>query len=124
MDVRFGHIVLFCRDCERSRVWYETLGLKYSHGYAGMHWFELPPGRLMLHPIEEVKHSNGSPSLHLNVVDVQRCFGKVRSRGLVPTHHQASHLLDAPLMMDWGDLEFELVDPDGFVVVITQPGST
>jgi catechol 2,3-dioxygenase-like lactoylglutathione lyase family enzyme len=124
MDVQFHHLVLFCRDCERSRVWYETLGLKYSHGYGGMHWFELPPGRLMLHPKRDAGYSSGSPSLHLKVVDVQRCFDEVKSKGLIPIHHQASEPLSAPLMMEWGDLEFELVDPDGFVVALSQTLST
>lgn len=107
------HIVLFCVDTEASRQWYEKAGFNYSHGYDGMHWFELGSTKLMLHPGGKGA-SESAPKLHAAVADVDALLGRVLDAGLQPFDHQApGEPLTAPVERPWGDREFELTDPDG-----------
>lgn len=52
-DVVIGgmhRIVLFCKDPDASKAWYERVGFQYVHGHGGMHWFRWGGGEIMLHP--------------------------------------------------------------------------
>lgn len=81
------HIVLFCKDTDRSRAWYEKVGFVYKHGFDGMHWFRLGEAEIMLHPASETRRGTG-PALHAAVADLDRLFQHVRANGLTPVDHQ------------------------------------
>lgn len=113
MIIGFHHIVLFCKDTEKSRAWYERVGFTYKRGYHGMHWFALGDGEIMLHPGSAETDGNG-PTIHVSVTALDDMFERVREAGLRPLdHQQPGVLLEAPVERPWGDREFELQDPDG-----------
>src|SRR5690625_586660 len=133
-------LVLFCRDTEASKQWYERVGFTYKHGHDGMHWFALGEGEIMLHPTglhpaapepESVNPSagvaaSGGPkevsAIHTIVPDVDALFAHVRRQGLTPFDHQEPGVaLDKPVVRPWGDREFELTDPDGHRWAFTEP---
>lgn len=115
------HIVLFCKAMEASRRWYEAVGFEYLRGYEGMHWFAFGSAEIMLHPTEE-SHA-GRISLHAGTADVKALFERAQSAGLTPfDHEQPGMVLSVPVRRPWGDVEFELVDPDGYRWAFTQTG--
>lgn len=112
----FHHVVLFCKDTEVSKDWYERVGFVYKRGYEGMHWFALGDGEIMLHPGGPGVDSGtvGLPALHVAVTELDTLFKHVKEDGLQPFDHQSpGGLLEAPVVRPWGDREFELTDPDG-----------
>ena len=114
-------MVLFCRDTEEARRWYETLGFDYLRGYHGMHWFRLGDGEIMLHPAESGSGGPGTAALHAAVSDVDALFERVVVAGLLPVDHQGDGSpLTGPVTRPWGDREFELPDPDGHNWAFTQ----
>lgn len=123
MISRFHHLVLFCADTERSRRFYEeTLGFEYLRGYEGMHWFKVGDAELMLHPAEP-SEKHGLPAIHFATPDVSALFARVVEAGLEPLDHQRpGALLTQPVTRPWGDVEFELLDPDGHELAFTQAG--
>jgi catechol 2,3-dioxygenase-like lactoylglutathione lyase family enzyme len=109
----FHHIVLFCRDTEESKEWYEQVGFAYKRGYDGMHWFALGDGEIMLHP-GRVRAGNNAGIMHASVATLDDMFKRVKQAGLQPFDNQYPDVvLDAPVTRPWGDREFELQDPDG-----------
>src|SRR5690606_15479202 len=109
----FHHVVVFCSDTDASREWYERAGFQYLRGYHGMHWFAVGDAALMLHPGGR-RDTAGRPVLHAAVKDVVAAFEHVKSAGLEPVDHQAPGTeLTFPVTRPWGDVEFELQDPDG-----------
>src|SRR5690606_37369067 len=107
------HVVLFCRDTEMSRQWYERAGFEYLRGYEGMHWFALGDAEIMLHP-GGTSGTPGRPVIHVAVADVRAAFDRLKAHGLNPLDHQAPDaVLTGPVVRPWGDEEFELQDPDG-----------
>ena len=119
----FHHVVLFCQDTDASKSWYERAGFSYLRGYHGMHWFSLGSGEIMLHPTNQPSiHTRAEEitTLHVGVPDVQRSFDAVKANGLEPFHHDGPNPLVAPLERPWGDVEFELCDPDGHLWAFTQ----
>ena len=42
------------------------------------------------------------------------------SRGLEPFHHDEPDPLEAPSIRPWGDVEFEMRDPDGYIWAFVQ----
>ncbi len=116
------HLVLFCADTERSRRFYEAAGFPYLRGYEGMHWFAIGDAQLMLHPAGPEQKA-GLPVIHIATPDVQALFTRQVAAGLQPTDHQQPGVTIAgPVRRPWGDLEFELVDPDGQWLAFTQAG--
>ncbi|MCW5875156.1 MAG: VOC family protein [Anaerolineales bacterium] len=117
---RLHHLVLFCADTERSRVFYEALGFTYLRGYEGMHWFALGDAELMLHPAEPGEKA-GAPVIHFATPDVDALFARAVAAGLQPLDHQnPGDLMQAPVVRPWGDREFELADPDGQWLAFTE----
>lgn len=115
------HLVLFCRDTEVSRAWYEAVGFEYARGYHGMHWFRLGDSEVMLHPAERSSGGPDTVALHAAVDDVDALFASVVAHGLEPWDHQGdSAPLTGPVTRPWGDREFELTDPDGHRWAFTQ----
>lgn len=116
----FHHIVHFCADTELSRRWYAGAGFEYNRGYGGMHWFNAGPYEIMLHPADSGPTGN-VPHIHVGTSDVDAMFDLVRANGLSPIDHQQPGVaLTGPVTRPWGEPEFELVDPDGHPIVITQ----
>ena len=116
----FHHVVLFCTDAERSREWYARAGFEYNRGYGGMHWFNAGPYEVMLHPAESGPVGN-SPHIHVATSNVDGMFARAVAEGLCPVDHQQPDVeLDGPVARPWGDREFELEDPDGNRIIITQ----
>jgi uncharacterized glyoxalase superfamily protein PhnB len=114
------HIVLFCRDTEASRAWYELAGFTYKHGYDSMHWFHFGNAEIMLHPATETRRGTG-PALHAAVTDVDALFRLVKENGLTPVdHQQGGKAIEAPVTRPWGHREFDLTDPDGHQWAFTQ----
>jgi catechol 2,3-dioxygenase-like lactoylglutathione lyase family enzyme len=113
------HIVLFCRDPEASRAWYERAGFHYLHGYDGMHWLAFGDAQVMLHPLGEADTDaagggHARPVLHVAVDSADAAFAQVVSQGLTPIDHQRPGArIQGPVVREWGDREFELCDPDG-----------
>jgi catechol 2,3-dioxygenase-like lactoylglutathione lyase family enzyme len=117
----FHHLVLFCRDTEASKRWYESVGFEYLRGYHGMHWFRLGDGEVMLHPAENGSGGRGTVALHAAVTDVDALYRHVVECGLEPLDHQSDGTpLAGPVTRPWGDREFELCDPDGHNWAFTQ----
>jgi catechol 2,3-dioxygenase-like lactoylglutathione lyase family enzyme len=115
----FHHIVLFCKDTNLSKNWYEKVGFEYVRGYEGMHWFQLGGIEIMLHPIEV--SNPGMTNLHVAVHDVFQVFQHVIEQGLEPLdHQQPGGKITGPVRRPWGDVEFELVDPDGHLWAFTE----
>ncbi|MFD1739561.1 VOC family protein [Bacillus salitolerans] len=113
------HIVLFCKETELSKEWYEKVGFTYVNGFDGMHWFKLGGTYIMLHPSDTT--NPGMTAIHAGVHNVEEMFQHVVSQGLEPLDHQQdSKRIDAPVERPWGDVEFELVDPDGHQWAFTQ----
>lgn len=107
------HVVLFCRDTEASRRWYERAGFEYLRGYEGMHWFKFGDAEVMLHPGGKGAPA-GAPVIHAAVDDVRAAFDRLAAQGLRPLDHQAPDSdLSGPVVRPWGDEEFEIQDPDG-----------
>ncbi len=120
MITGFHHVVLFCTDTEGSREWYERAGFEYSRGYGGMYWFSAGPHEIMLHPSESGPVGN-TPHIHVATNDVDEMFRLVTRNGLVPIDHQQPDVrIEEPVTRPWGDREFELEDPDGYRIVLTQ----
>lgn len=114
------HVVLFCADTERSREWYARAGFEYNRGYGGMHWFNAGPHEFMLHPAEQGPSGN-APHIHVATPDVDALFEQVTTAGLQPLdHQQPGVVINGPVTRPWGDREFELEDPDGHRIVVTQ----
>lgn len=123
MTLRFHHIVLYCRDTEVSRGWYERAGFPYARGYQGMHWFGLGDGEIMLHPGGSGESGN-APTVHVWSADLDAAFARVVEAGLEPfDHHSPGERLAAPVTRPWGDRVFELEDPDGHVWAFIDPGA-
>lgn len=113
MITALHHIVFFCSDTERSKVWYERAGFTYKRGYHGMHWFALGNGEIMLHPGRAGEAGTG-PVIHVSVTGLDDMFDRVQREGMQPLDHQQPGVrIDAPVRRPWGDREFELQDPDG-----------
>jgi catechol 2,3-dioxygenase-like lactoylglutathione lyase family enzyme len=120
--LRFHSLVLFSKDTEASRAWYEQVGFPYLRGYHGMHWFRLGEGEVMLHPAPAA--SGGGPHLHAAVADLDGLFRRVAAAGLQPIdHQQPGVVLEAPVRRPWGAREFELDDPDGHRWAFTAAGA-
>jgi uncharacterized glyoxalase superfamily protein PhnB len=108
------HLVLFCRDTEVAKRWYEQAGFEHVRGYHGMHWFKLGDAEIMLHPADVSSAGAKSPAFHASVSDVDAHFRYVVAQGLSPYDHQGDGSpLTGPVTRPWGDREFELTDPDG-----------
>jgi catechol 2,3-dioxygenase-like lactoylglutathione lyase family enzyme len=107
------HAVLFCRDTDASRARYERAGFTYRRGYEGMHWLEMGDAEVMLRPGGEGE-VRGRPVLHAAVSDAAAALARARANGLRPLDHQdPGRELTEPVRRPWGDVEFELQDPDG-----------
>jgi uncharacterized glyoxalase superfamily protein PhnB len=107
------HLVLMCRDTEAARRWYEMAGFEYLRGHDGMHWLRLGASEVMLHPAERGSGGSGL-FLHAAVDDVRAHFRRAVESGLSPADHQQPGIrLSGPVQRPWGDLEFELEDPEG-----------
>jgi catechol 2,3-dioxygenase-like lactoylglutathione lyase family enzyme len=120
MITGFHHLVLFCTDTERSREWYERVGFEYERSYGGMHWFRAGPGEIMLHP-SSIGSDGNAPHIHFATSDVDAMFGQAIARCLQPLDHQQPGVaLDEPVSRPWGAREFELEDPDGHRIILTQ----
>lgn len=116
----FHHAVLFYRDTEAARKWYEAVGFQYARGYHGMHWFSLGPSEIMLHPADESSGGSGL-RIHVATPDVQALFERVVQAGLQPfDHQQAGQKLSGPVVRPWGAKEFELEDTEGHLWAFTQ----
>lgn len=112
-------LVLYCADTEASKGWYEAAGFEYSHGYDGMHWFELGASEVMLHPGGSGA-GESSPTLHAWASDLDGLFRRAAERGLRPSdHQQPGAALAAPVLRPWGERVFELTDPDGHTWAFT-----
>ncbi len=114
------HLVLYCRDAEAARWWYEKVGFEYLRGEEGAHWFRFGAAEIILRPSEKTSGKD-CPAIHAIVSDVDRFFRLVRERGLVPIDHLLENRpLEAPVTRPWGEREFELDDPEGHRWVFTQ----
>ena len=115
-----NYAVLFCKDTDACRAWYEKAGFVYRHGYEGMHWLGVGDDQVMLHPAEESSGGSGL-CLHVAVGDVDAHFRHVVEQGLAPyDHQQPGKALDGPVVREWGAREFEMNDPEGHRWAFTQ----
>ena len=122
MIAGFHHIVLFCKNTETSKEWFERVGFVHKRGYQGMHWFALGGGEVMLHPGGAGALAN-APSVHVAVTDLDELFAQVKAAGLQPFDHQnPNSALTEPIVRPWGNREFELKDPDGHLWAFTDVG--
>jgi uncharacterized glyoxalase superfamily protein PhnB len=120
MIIGLRYLVLMCKDTNKSKQWYDKVGFEYLHGHEGMYFYKLGQSQLMLHPSEE-EISPDSVSLHVNVSDVNELFQQVVDAGFEPVDHQQPGVtIKEPVNRPWGDVEFELRDPDGYRWAFTQ----
>ena len=106
------HLVLFYRDVERARAWFEGVGFEHLRGYHGMHWYRLGDAEVMLHPAEDAVASGSV--IHVAVDDAAAQLRRMVEAGLRPTDHQnPGVVLSEPVLRPWGDREFEAQDPEG-----------
>ncbi len=112
-------VVLFCRDADACRDWYQAVGFELLNSHEGMHFFRLGDGQLLLHPAEE--SGGGQAEIHLNVADVHELFARVRKLGGPIYDHQNPGVeLTEPVTYPWGDVSFETRDPEGHYWAFTQ----
>lgn len=79
-----------------------------------MHWFELGSAGVMLHPGRTAAGPRSPVVAYVAVEDLQALFAHVVQRGLRPYDNSApDQPLLGPVTREWGDVEFELSDPDG-----------
>lgn len=112
------HVVLFCSDTDASLAWYVQAGFKVARSYGGMHWLRVGSSELMLHPAETP--SPGDTVVHVEVEDVDRHLKDLGEDYYPHAHQEPGVRLRAPVTQPWGDIEFQVVDPDGHVIVFTQ----
>ncbi len=114
------HLVLYCRDAEAARWWYEKVGFEHLRTDNDEHWFRLGTAEILLHPARR-SSGPGGPAVHVAVSDVDALFRLVLDRGLVPVdHEEGDRPMEAPVTRPWGDREFELQDPEGHRWIFTQ----
>lgn len=120
----FHHVVVFCSDTEASRQWYERAGFRYLRGHEGMHWFALGAGEIMLHP--GGRSSDGArPNIHVAVSDAAENLRELREAGIEAFDHQdPGGPISEPAKRPWGDVEFEVYDPDGQIWVFTEASTS
>ncbi|GAA0315344.1 hypothetical protein GCM10008967_02350 [Bacillus carboniphilus] len=116
---KIHHLVLFSTNTEIAKEWFERVGFAYSHGFEGMHWFQLGQTEIMLHPADEA--NPGDTAIHIAVKDVHTLFNHVVAQDLEPYEHSnPNQMLSEPVTQPWGDVEFELKTPDGHKIAFTQ----
>lgn len=122
--MRFYAAILFFRDTEAAKGWYEAMGFRHLRGHEGMHWLALGEGEVMLHPA--ARSSGGGAEglcLHAGVDDVDAVFRRAVAAGLRPfDHQQPGAVLESPVTRPWGAREFEVLDPEGHRWAFTQDG--
>jgi catechol 2,3-dioxygenase-like lactoylglutathione lyase family enzyme len=111
-------IIVFCRDQNASRAWYELAGFEFMRFEDGSYRFELGRGEIVLEP--GTRQAREAQTIRVMVRDVLEHFHTVRSRRLEPFHHDEPDPLEAPSIRPWGDVEFELRDPDGYIWAFVQ----
>ncbi|HEX7004785.1 MAG TPA: VOC family protein [Trueperaceae bacterium] len=118
----FHHVVIFCSDTEASRAWYGRVGFRYLRGYEGMHWFALGDAEIMLHPGGR-RGRDSKPNLHVSVRDAAAELARLNAVGIEAFDHQdPAGPITEPVTRPWGDVEFEIYDPDGQIWVFTETG--
>ena len=116
----FHHVVVFCSDTDASREWYERAGFRYLRGYEGMHWFSLGEGEIMLHPGGK-SGRDSKPNLHVAVSDAAAELLRLHEAGIEAFDHQSpGGPVSDPVKRPWGDVEFEVFEPDGQIWVFTE----
>lgn len=123
-----AHFILYVRDQERSRAFYEGLLLQAPRLHVpGMTEFALSEtGILGLMPERGIKKllgdrlpdpalAAGAPraELYLRVEDVEAFYARALALG--------SRDLSAPSPRDWGDVVGYVLDPDGHVLAFAKP---
>lgn len=111
-------IIVFCHDQNLSRDWYERAGFAFLRFEDGSYRFELGRGEIVLEP--GTRQAREAPTIRVVVRDVLEHFHTVQTRGLEPFHHDEPDPLEAPSIRPWGDVEFELRDPDGYIWAFVQ----
>ena len=111
-------IIVFCRDQTASRDWYERAGFAFLRFEDGAYRFELGRGEIVLEP--GTRQAREAQTIRVVVRDVLEHFHTVQIRGLIPFHHDEPDPLEAPSIRPWGDVEFELRDPDGYIWAFVQ----
>ena len=113
-------LVLFCKDADAARGWYESMGFTYQRGYDGMHWFAAGSTEVMLHPADKTSGGSGL-CMHVGVPDAAAAFQMAIAAGHAPYDHQQPGVaLTGPVTRPWGAVEFELDDPEGHRWAFTQ----
>ena len=119
MFVGIDYYVLFHRDIEVGRAFYEALGLRHLHGGAHGHFFGLPGGgMLMLHPSEEGRPQGSNPQLYVTVSDIHAALAKHRAAGIEAFSPNGTGEL--PVTTEWGSVEYCVRDPEGHIWGIAQ----
>lgn len=108
-------IVLFCKEPDLSKDWYEKIGFEILRGHENMYWFRVGQGELMLHPTDE-KHSSTNAVFQFVVKDISSLFKSVVDKELIPLDFsEGEKVLQEPALRAWGYKEFCLRDPDGYI---------
>lgn len=112
-------IVIFCKDTNSSKSWYEKVGFEYLRGHDGMYWFKAGNGELMLHPTDT--QSNTDAVFQLVVNEVDPLFESVMEKELTPLDFSnGEKVITEPTVQPWGYKEFCLRDPDGYIWAFVQ----
>ena len=82
MFVGVHYYVLFHRDLNAGRAWYESLGFSRLHGGEHGEFFGLPGGgQLMIHPNADGAPAGAKPQLYVTVKDVDACVATAERLG-------------------------------------------
>jgi predicted enzyme related to lactoylglutathione lyase len=108
-------LVLRSRQIQTLKVFYESLGLKFSeekHGRGPQHYAAIL-GTLVLelYPLQETNTGSDIPRLGFEVSDVEKACEKAKAAGAT--------IKQAPKKTDHG-VQALLLDPDGRTVELTQ----
>ncbi|TFB23898.1 hypothetical protein E3U55_03540 [Filobacillus milosensis] len=112
------NLVLFCKDTDQSKEWYEKAGFNYLRGYEGMYWFEVGGIEIMLHPTNE-KGDSGDAQFHVAVDDIMSFINQIKESGLTPIDYHNMNIISEPTTRKWG-IDFGVIDPDGYMWVFIQ----
>jgi catechol 2,3-dioxygenase-like lactoylglutathione lyase family enzyme len=106
-------IVIFCKDTNASKTWYEDVGFEFLRGHDGMYWFKIGEGELMLHP-DDTKSKSGDGVYQFVVKDLLSLSTQLNEKGFSLIDFSTGATLTDPIVRPWGYKEFGLRDPDNY----------
>ncbi len=121
--MKLHRVVLYYTDTEEAFEWFVGLGFPFLRCQEDTYWFELGEAALMLRPKVGRTEVDDLMTIHVAVPDVLAVFRLARRLGFQPFDHLSDRFDEAlrePVRRPWGEVEFNLLDPGGYLWAFTQ----